>query len=70
VWWQLAETALAGDALDAPAWHGPLETIFRKGVLARRILKAAGDRPDRTRLHAVYAQLCDCLREGRSFGTG
>lgn len=68
LWWQLAETVLAGGDQDAPAWHEPLETIFRKGVLARRILRAAGDRPSRDRLHAVYTELCECLRHGRSFG--
>jgi hypothetical protein len=63
----ICETVLAGSDLDARPWHGPLETIFRKGVLARRILRAAGARPELTRLRAVYGELCDCLREGRSF---
>jgi gamma-glutamyl:cysteine ligase YbdK (ATP-grasp superfamily) len=67
LWWQLAETVLAGSGLDAPLWHEPLETIFRQGVLARRILRATGERPGRDRLHSAYAELCGCLREGRSF---
>jgi len=45
----------------------PLDRILDRGPLARRILEATGPRPDRARLHAVYAQLCACLDEQRLF---
>lgn len=62
-WRALAERLLpAGDE----AW-GALGVILEEGPLARRILRALGPEPDRERLRAVYGELCDCLREGRSF---
>jgi hypothetical protein len=42
-------------------------TYLRHGCLARRIVAASGPAPDAERLRAVYAKLCDCLREGRPF---
>lgn len=44
-----------------------LEVILAEGPLARRILQAIGDEPDRDRLAAVYRELCACLEEGRMF---
>lgn len=61
LWRHLIETA----DLE-PAWEAPLQTIIEHGPLARRILKAAGDCAP-VHLHEVYAALCDCLAEGRSF---
>lgn len=49
-------------------WREPLETILEQGPLARRILNAVGPDCERSRLQAVYRELCDCLREGRLFG--
>lgn len=44
-----------------------LSTINREGPLARRLVNALGDDPDRDQLAAVYRELCDCLEEGRLF---
>ena len=44
-----------------------LETILRHGPLARRILRALGPQPSRSRLAAVYRLLCDCLAAGEMF---
>jgi len=41
--------------------------ILRDGPLARRILRAAGSRPDRDRLRVIYGALCQCLEDGRMF---
>src|SRR4029079_15051592 len=48
-------------------WRPVIDTIAREGPLARRILRAVGAKPDRARLHEVYGQLCECLRDGRTF---
>jgi carboxylate-amine ligase len=48
------------------AWPA-LQVIFDEGPLARRLLAALGDAPDRDRLAAVYRELCDCLQEGLLF---
>jgi gamma-glutamyl:cysteine ligase YbdK (ATP-grasp superfamily) len=59
---------LMQDASDGSAWWQPaLEVIVSEGPLARRILRATGASPDRPRLRAVYAALCQCLHEGRMF---
>lgn len=46
---------------------GALQVILDEGPLARRLLKALGQEPDRDRLAAVYRELRDCLQEGRLF---
>jgi gamma-glutamyl:cysteine ligase YbdK (ATP-grasp superfamily) len=74
-----AQTMTAGDAwrriLDrfppddrAKEWTAPLETILERGPLARRILAASGEEPDRERLRDVYLGLCGCLEDNRPFG--
>ena len=76
VWQHLVETTVANDSEFTSSWASVLETILHEGPLARRILRAvAGDNPSvaarlslpRERLHDVYAALCDCLEENRSF---
>ena len=62
LWHHLIEAAPAGEI-----WRTPLSTILRSGPLARRLLRAAGKEPKRSRLIAVYAELCRCLAEGRQF---
>jgi gamma-glutamyl:cysteine ligase YbdK (ATP-grasp superfamily) len=66
VWAELIGRHLAPEA--AAAEHRPaLERILDEGCLARRILGRAGLEPSRPALRAVYAELCECLRAGRSF---
>ncbi|MCG6957629.1 MAG: glutamate--cysteine ligase [Gemmatimonadetes bacterium] len=48
-------------------WTPALETILASGPLARRVLEAAGESPERGRLGAVYGALCDCLAQNTPF---
>ncbi len=48
-------------------WREPLQVILRQGPLARRILRTVGPSCTRSRLYAVYAELCRCLEDGRLF---
>lgn len=50
--------------LDAPG-QAALETIFRRGPLARRMLAFAGEAPSRDRLEALCRELVGCLADGR-----
>ncbi|MCB1125085.1 MAG: glutamate--cysteine ligase [Verrucomicrobiae bacterium] len=67
LWQHLAFQLWPSDSAEAHQWRPALDVIFRDGCLARRILRVAGENPDRTQLTAIYAQLCDCLAEGRMF---
>jgi hypothetical protein len=50
------------------AEHGvELDFLEQAGPLARRILRAAGPTPSRSRLREVYLHLADCLHSGRVF---
>ncbi|MGK7312676.1 MAG: carboxylate-amine ligase [Candidatus Longimicrobiales bacterium M2_2A_002] len=72
-----AESASAGDVWAglrdgvgnalSPAHATAIDHILRHGTLARRLVDALGDAPDRDRLRRVYAGLAGCLREGRPF---
>lgn len=44
-----------------------METILQHGSLARRIVRAVGDNPDRRAIEGVYRRLAECLRHGRLF---
>jgi hypothetical protein len=46
----------------------PLQLILDRGPLARRLLAALGDHPDRSRFQTVYQELCHCLESGTPFG--
>jgi len=76
VWQHLVETVVARDSGFSSEWASVMETILREGPLARRIVHALeGERPSlvgrfalaRERLHDVYSELCDCLKENRIF---
>lgn len=47
------------------AWGSVIETILRKGCLARRIRRACGKNADRQKLQDVYRELADCLANGQ-----
>jgi gamma-glutamyl:cysteine ligase YbdK (ATP-grasp superfamily) len=64
LWRHLLEATLLPELPPGSAVAGALEVILR-GSLARRIAAALGDGRE---LRGVYAELCDCLREGRQFG--
>jgi gamma-glutamyl:cysteine ligase YbdK (ATP-grasp superfamily) len=48
-------------------WRKVILRILDEGSLAERILRAAGVRPTRKELRTAYAQLADCLDQGRMF---
>ncbi|MHB1194946.1 MAG: carboxylate-amine ligase [Longimicrobiales bacterium] len=48
-------------------WIAPLETILRRGPLARRLVAALGAEPSRAELAEVFGRLCACLEENRAF---
>jgi gamma-glutamyl:cysteine ligase YbdK (ATP-grasp superfamily) len=56
------------DVADGGAWWQPaIDMILREGPLARRILRALGNRFDEKRLRTVYRTLCQCLEHGWMF---
>jgi gamma-glutamyl:cysteine ligase YbdK (ATP-grasp superfamily) len=65
----LVDTGLAGSQMPQ-ALRTPLENVLAHGPLARRILEATGNDTSRTRLTAVYRELCDCLAGDRLFAPG
>ncbi len=44
-----------------------VESMLAQGVLARRIIRALGDKPGRERFREVYRELGRCLAQGRLF---
>lgn len=48
-------------------WQAPLELILDRGPLARRLVAAAGEAPDRARLAEVFGALCSALAGNRPF---
>lgn len=66
LWQHLAAATLADDAAFGPR----LEKVLAEGPLARRILRALDGDMRRARLREVYAELCDCLADGRMFEAG
>jgi len=66
VWRHLVEAGV-GSWEGAEEWRGPLDVILEEGPLARRLLAAAGESPDRRRLREVYGALADCVADGEMF---
>ena len=64
VWTQLLAHEPARLATDQ---QEILSFILARGTLATRLLHRVGEKPARPRLHAVYADLCDCLEQSRLF---
>jgi len=48
-------------------WSGALESILHRGPLARRLVAALGDTPDRAALADVFGRLCLCLERNEPF---
>jgi len=68
VWQHLVQSQV--DARPEHACAGAaLRVILNQGCLARRLVRAVGPDPSPARLHEVYAELADCLTEGRSFAS-
>jgi len=68
VWRALADAVLPDAGALDPDLVQPLHTILAQGPLARRLLAAAGESPDRATLLRLQAQLADCLHGGTCFG--
>ncbi len=68
LWRHLVDALLPSADTTSKVWRPALDHVLEHGTLARRILRATGGQPTRERLHAVYADLADCLSEGRLFG--
>jgi gamma-glutamyl:cysteine ligase YbdK (ATP-grasp superfamily) len=64
--WQHLFEELFPDPAGTP-WQPVLDHYLRHGCLARRIVAASGPAPDRAVLRQVYANLCECLDQGRLF---
>jgi len=58
---------LPASAPKGAGWRPIIEVLLAEGSLSERILKAAGHRPGRKRLSAVYRRLGDCLQRGELF---
>jgi glutamate---cysteine ligase / carboxylate-amine ligase len=67
LWRALLERVDRTSGIASEWWRPVIETIFREGPLARRILRAVGPDVNRGRLHEVYGRLCECLHDGRMF---
>jgi len=66
VWRGLLESTVLRDPATGE-WREALDAILDEGPLAERIVRAAGPDPDRSRLAAIYGELCDGLIADRVF---
>jgi len=65
IWQHLYEELYSDDNSLEPELRGALEIILNEGTLARRILKRLPDDGTRSDLKTLYAELCECLTDGR-----
>jgi gamma-glutamyl:cysteine ligase YbdK (ATP-grasp superfamily) len=65
VWKALLDRFPMEDPLSE--WTGALQGILDHGTLATRLVRAAGESPDRGRLAEVYGRLCGCLEQNVVF---
>jgi len=68
LWQHLIEALLEPGRGAGDGWPEVIQTWLAHGPLARRIVTALGEAPDPGRVHAVYADLCECLAGDRVFG--
>ncbi len=66
-WRHLRRAVERSDGQALAPFATELDRLESRGVLARRLLAACGDAPDRERMRAVYRDLADCLAAGRAF---
>ena len=65
LWARLLDAAPPED--PGSEWTAPLETILARGPLARRLLEAAGPKPERPDLRRVAGELGRCLAANETF---
>jgi glutamate---cysteine ligase / carboxylate-amine ligase len=64
-WARLIERYPPDDPVGA--WTTPLQVLVDRGPLARRMLDAIGERPARSEIRALLADLCACLEANTPF---
>jgi carboxylate-amine ligase len=64
LWMSLLEQVMP----DHPTWSPMLRRMLKTGTLANRIGSRIRRFPTKPELHAVYAELADCLHSGELFG--
>jgi glutamate---cysteine ligase / carboxylate-amine ligase len=69
VWTHLFEDLLRRGTVFGTKCDAALRLLLSEGCLSRRIVRALGDEPDRTRIQDLYRELCDCLDQGRLWST-
>lgn len=67
LWRHLIMTLASEQPEELRPFMPVLEIILTHGPLARRILQALGQAPDRARLAETYRTLCSCLADGTMF---
>lgn len=67
IWQYLLRDKIAADFKESSPYKERMETILREGVLARRILKAAGGDLSKARVGGIYRELSRCLAEEKMF---
>ncbi len=67
LWRHLLHAACEQSSAFRDEFGEALNLIISKGTLAARILNAVNGDFSPAKLHAVYRELCDCLRENRLF---
>ena len=65
--WQHLLREVAPDPSAGFDWRPTIDTILRRGPLARRITDALSASPDPAELRRLYARLADCLASGSLF---
>lgn len=67
LWAHIIDSAASEYSRMIGPYKSELASILKHGTLATRIIREAGDTPDRDALKAVFRQLADCLEQGRMF---
>ena len=67
LWAHLVEATVSEEVCRDARLRDALRVILENGPLARRILRAMAGDYSQSRLHEVYARLCECLEEGQMF---
>ena len=68
LWSHIVQCLPPNNITTDPALRSSIDHILQQGPLSRRILSAIRERSRST--FEIYQELCDCLEEGRLFGTG
>jgi len=67
IWDSLVESTMPAGGTIRRRWRRPLRHIRTQGTLASRIKTAAGTKPTRARIEAIYRELARCLAQGEMF---